>query len=89
MSRRGRIALLAAAIALLAVPSSALSDPPRGSNTTARGQSPGLADHCQVALQQALKSCSRDYPRGTRALSSCVSRAEQVATTCESIHNLK
>jgi len=88
MSRRGRIALLAAAVALLAVPSSALSDPGKVSNGP-RGRAPGLADHCQVALQQALQSCSKDYPQGTRALRSCVLRAQQVATTCENIGNLK
>jgi hypothetical protein len=90
MSRRDHIALLAAAVALLAVPSSALSDPGKVSNTTARGQAAGPpTDHCQAALQQALRSCSKDYPQGSRALRSCVLRAQQVATTCENIGNLK
>ena len=90
MSRRDRIALLAAAVALVVLPSSALSDPPKVSNTTARGQAHGLpTDHCKTALQQALRSCSKDYPQGTQVLRNCVARAQQVATTCESISNVK
>jgi hypothetical protein len=90
MSRRGRISFLAAAVGLIGLPSSALSDPPKVSNTTARGQTPGLpTDHCKTALQQALRSCSREYPQGTQALRNCVARAERVAATCESISNVK
>ena len=90
MSRRGRIALLAGAVALVVLPSSALSDPPKVSNTTARGQAPGLpTDHCKTALQQSLRACSKDYPQGTQALRNCAARAQQVATTCESISNAK
>jgi hypothetical protein len=90
MSRRDRIALLAAAVTLVALPSSTLADPPKVSNTTARGQAPGLpTDHCKTALQQALRACSKDYPQGTQPLRNCVARARQVAATCESISNVR
>jgi hypothetical protein len=80
-----RTLIIGAVAALLAFPPAALSVPAKGSTTTARGQAPALADHCQAALQQSLHSCSKDYPQGTPALRACVAHAQQVAQTCESI----
>ena len=87
MERLMRTLIIGAVAALMAFPPAALSTPPKGSTTTARGQASGLTDHCQVALQQALHSCSKDYPQGSPALRACVAHAEQVAQTCESIGN--